>query len=146
MTTATAVGHVEMRIAKVVGLGAAEDEPVRQYVVLEEVAGGRHLAIAIGQPEAFTLAAHLGGIAWPRPMTYQFVARLSASPWRARPAGPDRSRDGGNLHRHRQGGRPARGCSRRRATQRRPEPHGAGPGTDLRRHRGAARSGSQMPG
>jgi bifunctional DNase/RNase len=110
MTTATAVGHVEMRIAKVVGLGAAEDEPVRQYVVLEEVAGGRHLAIAIGQPEAFTLAAHLGGIAWPRPMTYQFVARLSASPWRARPAGPDRSRDGGNLHRHRQGGRPARGA------------------------------------
>jgi hypothetical protein len=74
MTTATAVGYVEMRIAKVVGLRAAEDEPVRQYVVLEEVAGDRQLAIAIGQAEAFTLAAHLGGISWPRPMTYQFVA------------------------------------------------------------------------
>ena len=75
MATATAVGHVEMRIAKVVGLGAAEDEPF-QYVVLEEVAGGRQLAIAIGQPEAFSLAARLGGIAWRRPMTYQFVAAL----------------------------------------------------------------------
>jgi bifunctional DNase/RNase len=44
--------------------------------VLEEVAGDRQLAIAIGQAEAFTLAAHLGGISWPRPMTYQFVAAL----------------------------------------------------------------------
>jgi uncharacterized protein len=44
--------------------------------VLEELAGDRHLAIAIGQPEAFSLAARLGGIAWRRPMTYQFVAAL----------------------------------------------------------------------
>ena len=76
MTTATAVGHVEMRIAKVVGLSGADDEPFHQYVVLEEVAGDRHLAIEIGQPEAFSLAARLGGIAWRRPMTYQFVATL----------------------------------------------------------------------
>jgi hypothetical protein len=41
MTTATAVGYVEMRIAKVVGLTAG-----------------------------------LGGIAWRRPMTYQFVGAL----------------------------------------------------------------------
>jgi uncharacterized protein len=75
MTTATAVGYVEMRIAKVVGLGAAEDEPF-YYIVLEEMSGDRHLAIAIGQPEAFSLAARLGGIAWRRPMTYQFVAAL----------------------------------------------------------------------
>ena len=64
-----------MRIAKVVGLATAEDEPFF-YVVLEELAGDRQLAIAIGQPEAFNLAAHLGGIAWPRPMTYQFAAGL----------------------------------------------------------------------
>jgi len=76
MTTATEVGYVEMRIAKVVGLSAAGEEPVRQYVVLEEEAGDRHLAIAIGQPEAFSLATHLGGITWRRPMTYQFVAAL----------------------------------------------------------------------
>jgi hypothetical protein len=63
MTTATSVGYVEMRIAKVVGLSAANDEPPDQYVVLEELAGDRQLAIAIGQPEAFSLAARLGGIA-----------------------------------------------------------------------------------
>jgi uncharacterized protein len=76
MTTATAVGHVEMRIAKVVGLSGAEDEPVHQYVVLEDMSGDRHLAIEIGHPEAFSLAARLGEIAWRRPMTYQFVAAL----------------------------------------------------------------------
>jgi len=75
MTTATAVGYVEVRIGKVVGLGAAEDEPF-YYVVLEEMSGDRHFVIAIGQPEAFSLAARLGGIAWRRPMTYQFVAAL----------------------------------------------------------------------
>ena len=75
MTTATEVGYVPMRIAKVVGLAAAEDEPFF-YVVLEELSGDRQLAIAIGQPEAFNLAAHLGGIAWRRPMTYQFVAAV----------------------------------------------------------------------
>jgi bifunctional DNase/RNase len=79
MDTATDIGYIEMRIAKVVGLSAAEDEPFHQYaqyVVLEEVAGGRQLAIAIGQSEAFSLAARLGGIEWRRPMTYQFAAGL----------------------------------------------------------------------
>ena len=75
MTTATEVGHVEMRIAKVVGLGAADDELVH-YVVLNEVAGDRQLVFAIGHAEAFSLAARLGGIAWRRPMTYQFAAAL----------------------------------------------------------------------
>jgi bifunctional DNase/RNase len=75
MTTATEVGYIELRIAKVVGLGAADDE-LFQYVVLDEVSGDRHLPIEIGQPEAFSLAARLGGIAWRRPMTYQFVAGL----------------------------------------------------------------------
>ena len=74
MTPATAVGHIEMRIAKVVGLAA--DDELFDYVVLDEVAGDRQLAIEIGQPEAFSLAARLGGITWPRPMTYQFVAAL----------------------------------------------------------------------
>ena len=74
MTTATDVGFVEMRIAKVVGLAA--DDELFDYAVLDEVAGDRHLAIEIGQAEAFSLAARLGGITWPRPMTYQFVAAL----------------------------------------------------------------------
>jgi bifunctional DNase/RNase len=75
VSTPTAVGHVEMQIAKVIGLSAADDQWF-PYVVLEEVAGDQLLAIAIGQPEAFSLAARLGGIAWPRPMTYQFAAGL----------------------------------------------------------------------
>jgi uncharacterized protein len=76
MTTPTEVGYVEMRIAKVVGLRGANDEPFHQYVVLEELAGDRQLAMAIGQAEAFSLAARLGGIGWPRPTTYQFAAGL----------------------------------------------------------------------
>jgi hypothetical protein len=76
MTTATDVGFVEMRIAKVVGVHAAEDEVVRCAVVLDEVAGGRQLPIMVGQAEAFSLAARLGGIQWRRPMTYQFTAAL----------------------------------------------------------------------
>jgi len=75
MTTATEVGFVEMRIAKVVGLGAAEDE-IFPCVVLDEVAGDRHLPILIGQAEAFSLSARLGGVAWHRPMTYQLTAAL----------------------------------------------------------------------
>ena len=39
MTTTTDVGFVEMRIGKVVGVHAAEDELVRCVVVLDEVAG-----------------------------------------------------------------------------------------------------------
>jgi bifunctional DNase/RNase len=75
MSATTDVGFVEMRIAKVVGLATAEDAPLH-FVVLEEVSGERQLAIAIGHAEAFSLAARLGGIAWRRPMTYQFVAAL----------------------------------------------------------------------
>jgi bifunctional DNase/RNase len=75
MTTARDVGFVEMRIAKVVGLRGTGDEMVH-CVVLDEVAGDRHLPIEIGQPEAFNLAARLGGIQWHRPMTYQFAAAL----------------------------------------------------------------------
>ena len=74
MTPATAVGYIEMRIAKVVGLAA--DDELFDYVVLDEVAGDRHLAIEIGSAEVFSLAAHLDGKQWPRPMTYQFVAAL----------------------------------------------------------------------
>jgi uncharacterized protein len=90
MTTATAVGYVEMRITKAVGLATAGDQ-LFHYVVLEEVAGDRQLAIEIGQSEAFSLAAHLGGIEWRRPMTYQFVAAMvQASGGRVRQVRIDR--------------------------------------------------------
>src|SRR4029434_6811805 len=61
-------------MCRVFGLEA--DDELFDYVMLDEVAGDRHLAIEIGQPEAFSLAARLGGITWPRPMTYQCVAAL----------------------------------------------------------------------
>ena len=76
MATATEVGFVEMRIAKVVGVPGPEDDVVRCVAVLDEVAGARQFPIMVGQAEAFSLAARLGGIAWPRPMTYQFTAAL----------------------------------------------------------------------
>jgi bifunctional DNase/RNase len=75
MATATDVGFVEMRITKVVGLHAPGDDQFL-CVVLDEVAGHRQLPISIGQSEAFSLAARLGGIAWPRPMTYQLTVAL----------------------------------------------------------------------
>jgi bifunctional DNase/RNase len=70
------LGYLELRIAKVVGVHAAEDEAVRWVVVLDEVAGNRQVPIMIGQAEGFSLADRLGGIQWPRPMTYQFTAAL----------------------------------------------------------------------
>jgi bifunctional DNase/RNase len=82
MTTAADAGLVEMRIAKVVGLGTKAVEPsTAQYqlfhtVVLDEPSGDRHLPIEVGQAEALSLAAHLDGREWPRPMTYQFVNAL----------------------------------------------------------------------
>src|SRR5919198_5892789 len=79
VTATIDVGFVEVRISKVVGLAVARHaagHEVFQYVVLEEVAGDRQLAIEIGWAEAVSLAARLGGKQWPRPMTYQFVAAL----------------------------------------------------------------------
>lgn len=87
MTPATAVGYIEMRIAKVVGLAA--DDELFDYVVLDEVAGDRQLAIEIGQPEAFSLAARLGGITWPPSDDLPVRRRPDARPWRAGPAGPN---------------------------------------------------------
>ncbi len=76
MTTATDVGFVEMRIAKVVGVHAAEDEVVRCAVVLDEVAGGP-TASYHGRPGGGVQPGpRLGGIQWRRPMTYQFTAAL----------------------------------------------------------------------
>ena len=62
MATATEVGFVEMRIAKVVGVRWPGDEVVRCAVVLDEVAGDRQFPIMIGQAEGFSLADRLGGI------------------------------------------------------------------------------------
>jgi bifunctional DNase/RNase len=76
MTVETDVGFIEMRIVKVVGFGPPLAEESFHCVVLEEVSGGRHLVISIGEGEAFSLAARLQGLEFGRPMTYGFAAAL----------------------------------------------------------------------
>jgi bifunctional DNase/RNase len=78
MTSATGVGFIEMRISKVVAVGRGESD-ILECVVLDEVHGDRHLVIEVGSPEAFSLAATLGGTEWRRPMTYQFLAAVVES-------------------------------------------------------------------
>jgi uncharacterized protein len=76
MPTATDVGFVEMRIAKVIAFGPPLAEERFQCVVLDEVSGDRHLVIQIGETEAFWLGATLQDMPFSRPMTYQFVVAL----------------------------------------------------------------------
>jgi bifunctional DNase/RNase len=75
MNAATDVSFAGMRVAKVVGFRLPGEEE-HAYVVLDEVAGTRHLVIEIGEHEGFFLAAGLQGMQWPRPMTYDFAAAL----------------------------------------------------------------------
>jgi bifunctional DNase/RNase len=79
MLTTTKTGFIEMRIAKVVAFGPPLADGDFQCVVLDEVSGDRHLVIDIGTSEAFWLAAHLQGLPFGRPMTYQFAAALVQS-------------------------------------------------------------------
>ena len=78
MTTAAGVGFIEMRISKIVAVGRPENDIV-ECIVLDEVHGDRHLVIEIGSPEAFSLAATLGGTEWRRPMTYRSMAAVVES-------------------------------------------------------------------
>ena len=77
MIAATEIGFVRMRVSKVVGLN--DGDHFCEFVVLNELDGGRHLVIQIGRAEAFALAASLGDVEWGRPMTYQFMAELVRS-------------------------------------------------------------------
>jgi bifunctional DNase/RNase len=76
MPAAADIGFIEMRIAKVVAFGPPLAEERFQCVVLDEVPGDRHLAIQIGETEAFWLDATLQDVRFGRPMTYQFAATL----------------------------------------------------------------------
>ena len=75
MTTVADVGFVEMRLSKVVGVSAAQDDP-SFCVVLEGVSQDRKLPIWIGDTEAFHLAATLTAVEFGRPMSAQFAAGL----------------------------------------------------------------------
>jgi uncharacterized protein len=76
MSATTDVGFIEMRIAKAVAFGPPLAEEPSHCVVLDEVAGDRHLVTWIGDREAFSLAARLQGLEFGRPMTYDFAAAL----------------------------------------------------------------------
>lgn len=75
MTTTADAGFVEMRLGKVVGVAMAEGE-ASCCVVLDGASEDRHLAIQIGQAEAFNLSATLTGQEFARPMSPQFAAGL----------------------------------------------------------------------
>jgi bifunctional DNase/RNase len=79
MAAITDLELVPMRIAKVAGFAPPLADTERHFVVLEEVPGDRHLAVEIGTTEAFSLAARLQGLAFGRPMTYEFTAALVQS-------------------------------------------------------------------
>jgi bifunctional DNase/RNase len=76
MVATTDVGFIEMRIAKVVGVGPPLADRGFECVVLDEVSGDLHLVIEIGETEAFWLAARLQGLEFGRPMTYHLAAAL----------------------------------------------------------------------
>jgi bifunctional DNase/RNase len=75
MTTAADIGFVEMRLSKVVGVGAPADDP-SFCVVLDGVSDDRQLPIWIGPTEALSLSASLSGTQILRPMSPQFAASL----------------------------------------------------------------------
>jgi bifunctional DNase/RNase len=77
MIAATGTGLVPMRVSKAVGLHDGDD--MSEYMVLDERDGNRHLVIQVGHAEAFSLAASLQGLEWPRPAVYQFTAALVRS-------------------------------------------------------------------
>jgi uncharacterized protein len=77
MIAANDTGLVPMRVSKAVALG--DGDGIFEYVVLDELDGGRHLVIGVGHAEAFALDASLQGLQWGRPMTYQFTAALMRS-------------------------------------------------------------------
>jgi uncharacterized protein len=75
MTATADIDFVEMRLGKVVGVSAAQDDP-SFCVVLDGVSEDRHLPILIGPTEAISLSASLTGTAFARPMSPQFAASL----------------------------------------------------------------------
>ena len=77
MIAATDTSLVPMRVSKAVGLKDGDD--LAEYMVLDELDGDRHLVIGVGHAEAFALDASLQGLAWGRPMTYQFATALVSS-------------------------------------------------------------------
>jgi bifunctional DNase/RNase len=77
MIAASDTDLVPMRVSKAVGLNDGGD--ISEYMVLDERHDNRHLVIQVGHAEAFSLAASLQGMEWPRPAVYQFTVALVRS-------------------------------------------------------------------
>jgi RNA polymerase sigma factor (sigma-70 family) len=75
VTTAPSTGYVAVRIADV-RMSKPDTSPRFGLVLLETADGEGHLPIFVGSPEANLLALGLESAEMPRPMTYQFAARL----------------------------------------------------------------------
>lgn len=71
---------VEMRVADVRRVPAAEEPSGRHVVLLEEPGGDRSLAIWVGPAEAVALAMAVEGEELPRPLTYSFTAACCGRP------------------------------------------------------------------
>jgi uncharacterized protein len=79
MTSADTTGMVPVTITGLVAKqGDRPDRRERFFIVLESAADGdsRRLLIGVGDAEATALALSLQEHAFPRPMTYQFMASL----------------------------------------------------------------------
>jgi bifunctional DNase/RNase len=82
MTSADTTGMVPVTITGVaVKQGDGPDRQERFSIMLESAADGdsRRLHIGVGDAEATALALGMQGHAFPRPMTYQFMASLVAA-------------------------------------------------------------------
>ena len=70
-------GMVPVKITGVVrGPDEGSSRGERFFIELAEIAGARRLSIGVGDAEATALSFSLQGIAFPRPMTYQFASAL----------------------------------------------------------------------
>ncbi len=65
-------GLVAMRVAAILSHG----ESGRYNLVLQEITGGRHIVMTIGQSEAQAIAVFTEGVATPSPLTHELAVRL----------------------------------------------------------------------
>ncbi|MCK5565356.1 MAG: bifunctional nuclease family protein [Planctomycetes bacterium] len=64
--------EVRVELSKIIINEAAS----RQFIVLREVGGKRHLPIVIGMPEAIAIDRRLKGLDLPRPMTHDLLENV----------------------------------------------------------------------
>ena len=76
MSRGPSPGAVEVRVADVKRAPVAGDATRQHVLLVEEVGGGRRLPIWVGQFEGTAIAMQLEKVAVPRPLTFDFAARV----------------------------------------------------------------------